>query len=73
VQQDREGKYVMLVDADKNAVQRRITVSEQINGSWVVDTGLEGGERLIIDGLQNITEGSQVEIVEDIFQPAVSK
>lgn len=73
VQQDREGKYVMLVDADKNAVQRRITVSEQINGSWVVDTGLEGGERLIVDGLQNITEGSQVEIVEDIFQPAVSK
>ncbi|AOF94352.1 efflux RND transporter periplasmic adaptor subunit [Sinorhizobium sp. RAC02] len=73
VQQDREGKYVMLVDADKKVVQRRITVSKQAQGSWIIDTGLEGGESLIVDGLQNITVGSQVEVVEDISQPAVSK
>ncbi|MGF6177412.1 efflux RND transporter periplasmic adaptor subunit [Ensifer sp. 4252] len=73
VQQDREGKYVMLVDKAKKAVQQRITVSGQRNGSWVVDSGLVGGESLIVEGLQNITEGSVVDAVADTSQTAVSK
>ncbi|MCV9961980.1 hypothetical protein OIU34_08725 [Pararhizobium sp. BT-229] len=84
VQQDREGKYVMLDDADKKVVQRRITVSEQARGSWIVETGLGGGESLIVDRLQNITEGSVVEngadagagdgaSAADTSQPTVSK
>lgn len=85
VQQDREGKYVMLVDLDKKVVQRRITVSKQVHGSWIVETGLEGGESLIVEGLQNITNGSVVDIVAgaglsgegastaDTAQPVLSK
>ncbi|WP_438751058.1 efflux RND transporter periplasmic adaptor subunit [Pararhizobium sp. O133] len=75
VQQDREGKYVMLVDPDRKVIQRRITVAEQAHGNWIVETGLVGGESVIVDGLQNITEGSVVEIATgaDASQPAVSK
>ncbi|HTO31944.1 MAG TPA: efflux RND transporter periplasmic adaptor subunit [Pararhizobium sp.] len=75
VQQDREGKYVLLVDPDHKAVQRRITVSEQMNGSWIVESGLQGGEAVIVEGLQNITEGITVEIItgSDGSHPAVSK
>ncbi|WP_242224275.1 efflux RND transporter periplasmic adaptor subunit [Shinella zoogloeoides] len=61
VQQDREGRYVLLVDGDGKAALRRITVSEQANGNWTVDSGLEGGETLIVEGLANVTEGSPVE------------
>jgi membrane fusion protein (multidrug efflux system) len=60
VQQDREGKYVLLVDPDGKAALRRITVSEQANGNWTVDSGLDGGETLIVEGLANVAEGSPV-------------
>ncbi|MFK0334813.1 efflux RND transporter periplasmic adaptor subunit [Rhizobium sp. NPDC090275] len=75
VQQDREGKYVMLVTPDKKAEVRRISVSEQREGSWIVEDGLKGGESVIIEGLQNVAEGSTVEIIadKDASQPAVSK
>ncbi|MGK6317098.1 efflux RND transporter periplasmic adaptor subunit [Neorhizobium sp. DT-125] len=79
VQQDRDGKYVMLVDAGSKVVRRRITVTEQAHGNWIVETGLEGGESVIVDGLQNIAEGSVVEIVAEAAsaagtsQPAVSR
>ncbi len=57
VQQDREGKFVLVVN-EKNVVEsRRIKVSRQIGGNWAVDEGLKGGERLIVEGLQNVSEG----------------
>ena len=61
VQQDREGRYVLLVGDDGKATLRRITVSEQANGNWTVDSGLDGGETLIVEGLANVTEGSPVD------------
>ncbi|KQV80003.1 efflux RND transporter periplasmic adaptor subunit [Rhizobium sp. Root1220] len=60
VQQDREGKYVLLVNEQSEAVVRRIKVSEQSEGSWIVEDGLKGGETLIVEGLQNVSEGSRV-------------
>ncbi|TWF47377.1 efflux RND transporter periplasmic adaptor subunit [Neorhizobium alkalisoli] len=75
VQQDRAGKYVMLATPDRKVEQRRITVSEQRDGSWIVERGLKGGEDVIVEGLQNITEGSTIEIVTPPApaQPSVSK
>lgn len=63
VQQDREGKFVMLADTTNRAVIRRITVSDQVAGSWVVENGLSGGERLITGKLQSVVPDSTVEVV----------
>ncbi|MDL2402550.1 efflux RND transporter periplasmic adaptor subunit [Rhizobium mayense] len=64
VQQDRDGKFVLLVN-DKSQVElRRIKVSEQVGGNWVVDDGLKGGEKLIVDGLQNVSEGLTVKATQ---------
>jgi membrane fusion protein (multidrug efflux system) len=64
VQQDREGKFVLLVN-EQNAVElRRIKISQQINGNWVVDDGLKGGEKLIVEGQQNVSEGVTVSPAE---------
>lgn len=60
VQQDREGKYVLLVGADGKAVQQRIKVSEQSGGNWIVEDGLKGEETLIVEGLANVSEGAAV-------------
>jgi membrane fusion protein (multidrug efflux system) len=63
VEQDRDGRFVLLVDdADKVAV-RRIQVGTQIGQTWAVDDGLKGGERLIVDGMTNARPGTLVRTV----------
>ncbi|MDT4839025.1 hypothetical protein FQZ97_728040 [compost metagenome] len=43
---------------------RRIGVSTQVAGGWVVDDGLEGGEKLIVEGFQNAAPGALVKVTE---------
>jgi len=62
VQQDREGKFVLLVDQKKQVTLQRIKVSQQVDGNWAVDEGLKGGENLIVEGLQNVSEGVAVNV-----------
>ncbi|MBZ9790070.1 efflux RND transporter periplasmic adaptor subunit [Rhizobium sp. 3T7] len=62
VQQDREGKFVLLVDQKKQVTLQRIRVSQQVDGNWAVDEGLKGGENLIVEGLQNVSEGVAVNV-----------
>ncbi|WP_159948641.1 efflux RND transporter periplasmic adaptor subunit [Rhizobium sp. 18065] len=63
VQQDREGKYIFLVNEKNEAIVQRIQVSEQVSGNWIVEEGLKGGETLVVEGLQNISAGAQVKAV----------
>lgn len=64
VEQDREGRFVLLVDKDSRATIRRIQVSTQAGQNWVVDQGLDGGETLIVGGLHNVSPGTVVQAVE---------
>ncbi|WP_431324596.1 efflux RND transporter periplasmic adaptor subunit [Rhizobium sp. YTU87027] len=64
VQQDREGKFVLLVDQEKRVALQRIKVSQQVDENWVVDEGLKGGENLIVEGLQNVSEGVAVNVTQ---------
>ncbi|HYP07889.1 MAG TPA: efflux RND transporter periplasmic adaptor subunit [Bryobacteraceae bacterium] len=53
-------RFVLLVDENNRVVQRTITASERVGASWVVEQGLSAGDRVILDGLQKATPGSQV-------------
>lgn len=64
VQQDREGKFVLLVDEKNEVALRRIKVSQQVGANWEVDDGLKGGETLIVEGLQNVSEGLAVTVTQ---------
>lgn len=64
VQQDREGKFVFVVDAKNQVETRRITVSTQKGRNWIVDDGLKGGEKLIVEGIQNAPPGTVVKVME---------
>ncbi len=62
VVEDREGKYVLLV-TDKNEVaQRRITSDVMTGGYWSVSSGLSGGEKVIVEGIQKVKPGQTVTI-----------
>jgi membrane fusion protein (multidrug efflux system) len=64
VQQDRDGRYVLTVGDDGKVALQRIRVSRQVGQNWVVEEGLKGGERLIVQGLQNARPGAAVQTVQ---------
>ena len=54
---------VWVVDSEHKARQRTIKADSAYQDSWIVSSGLEAGETLIIEGYQKIQEGQQVSTV----------
>ena len=61
VQQDHEGSYVLLVDKDNQVVIRRIKLGPVIEDLWAVESGLEKGETVIVEGIQKVQPGMTVQ------------
>ncbi len=59
--QDHEGSYVLLVDKDNQVVIRRIKIGPVIDDAWAVESGLEEGETVIVEGIQKVQPGMTVE------------
>ena len=57
---NQSGKYVLVVDKDNKAVQRQITQGETVGTDVVIGSGLEKGDRVIVDGLQRVRPGQPV-------------
>ena len=62
VQLDREGRFVLLLDANEKVEERRIRTGAQLGNNWVVEEGLQGGESLIVQGFQNARPGGAVRV-----------
>jgi membrane fusion protein (multidrug efflux system) len=61
VQRDTRGMAIVLVvNGDNQVEQRSITTGAAVRDQWVVESGLEGGERVIVQGLQKIKAGDLV-------------
>jgi multidrug efflux system membrane fusion protein len=58
---DQNNKFVMLVDADDKAVYREVTLGASTDGLRVVTSGLKGGERIVVNGLQRVRPGAVLE------------
>ncbi len=58
------GYYVWTVE-DNKSVKKDIKVSDNINNNWVVDSGLDSSDKVIIAGIQNVTTaGQKVKIID---------
>jgi membrane fusion protein (multidrug efflux system) len=57
---DQEGIYVFIVENGK-AVVKRIKASGEDGPNVVVDQGLQGGEQVIVEGLQSVRPGQPVQ------------
>ncbi len=63
VQRDQKGAtYVMLVTEDNVVEQRYIKVNQTIGDRWLVDEGVEAGDRVIVSGFQKIRSGAPVTV-----------
>jgi membrane fusion protein (multidrug efflux system) len=60
VLEDRQGRYVLLVDAESQVVQRRIETGIMIEGYWSVEEGLSAGEQVVVEGIQKVQPGQSV-------------
>lgn len=61
VTRDTQGNAVALVlDGNDTVQQRAVSTERSIDGQWLVSAGLEAGDRVVVDGVQNVQPGSQV-------------
>ena len=63
VQQTSNGQTVWLVNADGKTEMRPVLMGEWIGDDWVVDSGLSGGETLIVSGVNRVRPGIPVKAV----------
>jgi membrane fusion protein, multidrug efflux system len=63
VTRSRQGDTVMVVAADGSVAPRQIKVGDLQSGQWVVLSGLQAGEDVMVDGFQKLRPGSPVKPV----------
>jgi len=54
------GYQVAAVDADNKVNIRSVTVGPQVDRRWVIESGLNRGERIVVEGVQKVRAGMQV-------------
>ena len=54
---DQNKKFVMIVDAESKAAYREVFLGASVDGMRVVVSGLQAGERIVVNGLQRIRPG----------------
>ena len=65
IMHDNKGKpYVYVVKADNTVEQRTITTGQMMSGNWLVTSGLNAGDKVIANGLQNVHVGAKVNASE---------
>jgi membrane fusion protein (multidrug efflux system) len=64
------GEFFVYVADSSKVSQRRVAVGKQINKSVIILSGLEAGETVVTEGVQNLREGAAIEIAAS---PGTSK
>jgi membrane fusion protein (multidrug efflux system) len=64
VARDAKGDpFVLIVDGSGKVEQRMITVDRALRDKWLVSSGLQAGDRVIVEGIQKVRSGAAVEVV----------
>lgn len=66
---NREGKATaLIVNADHQVEPRELEIDRAIGDNWLIKSGLEANDQLIIAGLQKVAPGAEVIIDQNIRQ-----
>lgn len=71
VAQDEHGNYVMVVNKDSIAEQRRVVLGDVMGDKQIVKSGLNDDDKVIIQGLQKVRTGQKVKA--DLVTPTEGK
>lgn len=68
-----QGTYsVAVVGADNKVTLRPVQAGDRIGSLWIIDSGLNAGEKIITEGLQKVRDGSVVSPVTVQIQDTVA-
>lgn len=65
--QEQGGQFVYVVDTNNKATLKKILPGKIYQGRQIVEEGLQGGERIIIEGLQQVRSGMTVKPITPEF------
>ncbi len=57
---DQDKKYVLIVDGENRIQYRQVTLGAQHDNLRVISSGLQPGERIVVNGTQRVRPGDQV-------------
>ena len=64
VQINQQGQFVLLVDAEGKVMVRPIKTGSMAGMDFIIAEGLQGGEQIIVNGIQKARPGSIVKPVQ---------
>ncbi|MDD4916108.1 MAG: efflux RND transporter periplasmic adaptor subunit [Methylococcales bacterium] len=71
---DMQGKrQVAVVNSDNTVAIREVKVAETIGTEWVIEEGLQPGERVVVEGIQKIRSGSKVNPTPYVATSSITK
>lgn len=69
VQENQQGKFVLIVGQDNKVKLRHVVLGRRINAMWVVEKGVAIGEQVIVEGLQKVRAGVEVNGISKYVDP----
>lgn len=69
VQETIEGQFVLLVNAEQQVIQRFIQTGQRQGAMLVVESGIEAGESVIVEGMQKVRSGLTVNPIPKRIDP----
>lgn len=61
---DQIGVYVLVVDGEGKVAVKRVTTGEAVNTDIAIASGLQAGDRVIVEGLQKVRPGQSVKATD---------
>lgn len=62
VSQGRGGMYVFVIGQDQTVSRRLVEVGPWYQNNWIIKSGIEPGELVVVEGVNKVQEGSKVTI-----------
>ena len=62
VMQGPSGKFVFVVGPDNTAQPKPVQVGDWYGDQWIINSGLQAGDRVVVDGAVRLQPGAPVQI-----------
>jgi membrane fusion protein, multidrug efflux system len=72
IRRGTQGTFVYVVRGDNTVQVRTVTVGATLPDAASIDTGLTAGERVVTDGLDDLRDGSRVQVAPHSASPSAS-
>lgn len=73
LQMGNEGNFVWVLNSDNKVSKHLVKPGIQDSQNVVISAGLSAGDRVVTDGIDRLTEGAKVEVVEAQSAPAAGE